>query len=579
MADRFYIFKNKKVLLGIAAAVVLILAAAAYMLFPGKSARDFYLKAEGRNFKIYSDMIKKTYKDFKEAQQPYLSANYKVRTEISADIKQKDAPPAVSGIYDVLGKCKLVADYQCNPVEKTSLTGLSLLLEKSPFVDAEIISRDKQLYFTVPVFTPGRYFGVDTERLDEVYDRFKAPVKPLRVPNPTDAANAVEFDSEEFERLASDYGKYISEHLKDKDVKYGKTVDLTISGEKTGGREVFVSLGKEDSLALLKGLAAKAGSDDAFVKLTYGNYADVSGVVDAMGIFQLINYLDRTKTLALNEEGRSLLKAFDITKDLDGFKQDLSKLFDSFNMTDGLKMTLIIDKAGNILDRTVTAKLKDTAGAEHEINIHTGTNSVKYNDYRNRYLKADIYTRTAGGETHRYFGINPAVTPSSKDGDVKGRLDFYWGIDVKNGIYSLISAKLDIDTATDPLTLKKNSLIKYAVEQQNTKEGTPDKISGEINTVSWKNNKMKTRNKTTDITFNAELPNFGITGFSAGLKLAREDRLELEPFTLPEVPSGSLVDLNTATDEELQKVQNEILASFGTFYMTNKPIIDAVMGQ
>jgi len=581
----FGFIKNKKTLIIVITLVTVIaVAAAAYFVFGQKSARDFYLEAEGRNFQQYAQIIKKTYTDFNEARQPYLAGNYKARTEITLDVNGEGSSAsdnAANGIVNVLGKCKLVVDSKNNTAEKKNLTELSLLLEKTPFLDAQIFSEGKELYFTVPVFTPDRYFKLDTSRLNEVYDRFNIPVKPLRIPSLIDAADAIKLDIGEFDSLTEEYGSFISKSIKDEDVKYGKSVEMNISGQRTKGREVSVNVDSVAFTALLNGLAAKAGSDDTFAMLTYGNFAAVSEIVDEAGIFRVFDFLDDTGMVALNDTQRELLKAVNVKKDLEGFKKELAELFNSCEFTNGVKMDLIIDSAGNILDRKAVVLMKDTAsGAEYEVNIHTGTNNLKYNDYRNRYLELEIIVKSGNKKKNQqYFRFNPTIEPSSKHKNNNGSMVISWGIDAADGMHSSTEVRLDIDASTDELTSKDNSTIKYNIELQGSNEGQPEKLSGEIKTSKWKNNKLKTRNQTTAFTINADLPDFGITGFSAVLNLAREDKLEMEAFMLPEVAAASVVDLNTATDEELNRVAEEIMGSFGTFYMTNKPIVDAVLGE
>ena len=581
----FGFIKNKKTLIIVITLVTVIaVAAAAYFVFGQKSARDFYLEAEGRNFQQYAQIIKKTYTDFNEARQPYLAGNYKARTEITLDVNGEGSSAsdnAANGIVNVLGKCKLVVDSKNNTAEKKNLTELSLLLEKTPFLDAQIFSEGKELYFTVPVFTPDRYFKLDTSRLNEVYDRFNIPVKPLRVLSLIDAADAIKLDIGEFDSLTEEYGSFISKSIKDEDVKYGKSVEMNISGQRTKGREVSVNVDSVAFTALLNGLAAKAGSDDTFAMLTYGNFAAVSEIVDEAGIFRVFDFLDDTGMVALNDTQRELLKAVNVKKDLEGFKKELAELFNSCEFTNGVKMDLIIDSAGNILDRKAVVLMKDTAsGAEYEVNIHTGTNNLKYNDYRNRYLELEIIVKSGNKKKNQqYFRFNPTIEPSSKHKNNNGSMVISWGIDAADGMHSSTEVRLDIDASTDELTSKDNSTIKYNIELQGSNEGQPEKLSGEIKTSKWKNNKLKTRNQTTAFTINADLPDFGITGFSAVLNLAREDKLEMEAFMLPEVAAASVVDLNTATDQELNRVMEEIMGSFGAFYMTNKPIVDAVLGE
>lgn len=581
----FGFLKNKKaVIVLIAAAATMAAAAAAYFLLGGKSARDLYLDAESKNFQQYAQIIKKSYTDFNESRKPYKTGNYKTRTEITLDVKSGGgtaSDKSVNGILDVADKCKLIADSKNNPTEKTNLTELSLLLEKTPFLDAEIFSKDQQLYFTVPAFTPNRYFKLDTGKLNEVYDRFNIPVKPLRVPSLVDAAGAIELDFDEFDNLTKEYGSFISKSIRDKDVKFGKSVEMNISGQKAKGREVTVNLDGAAFTALMKGLAEKAGSDDIFAKLTCGNFAAVSEIVDEAGIFRLFDYLDVTGAMALNDTEKELLKSINVKKDLDSFKKQLGELFKGCDFTDGLKMDMVIDNTGNILDRKAVAIMKNTQrGKEYEVSIHTGTNSLQYNDYRNRYLEVEVSEKSDSEKNNRqYFKFNPSIGPSSKDGGYKGSMEISWGIDDGSGVHSATAASLELDTSADELTMKENSTVKYNIEMQGNNEGQPEKLTGEIKTSKWKNNKLKTRNRTTAFAINADLPDFGITGFSAVLNLAGEDKLEPEPFKLPEVGAAKVVDLNTATDQELNKVLDETMGSFGTFYMTNKPIVDAVLGK
>ncbi len=573
---------KKRLALLIAAAAVIAVAAGAYLLLGGKSARDLYLSAENKNFQQYARFIQKTYADFKESRQPYLTGSYKTRTEITFGVNEAGglaSDKSVNGILDIAGKCKLIVDSKNNPAEKANLTQLSLLLEKTPFLDAETFSKGQQLYFTVPVFTPGRYFKVDTSRLNEVYDRFKIPIKPLRVPSLIDAASAVELDSEKFNSLTGEYGRYISQSIQDKDVQFGKPVDIDISGQQAKGREVSVNLDGAAFTALVNGLAAKAGRDDVFAQLTYGNFAAVSEIAGEAGIFRLFDYLDATGALALNDTEKELLKALNVKKDLEGFKKKLGELFKDCSFTNGMKMELILDKSGNILDRKAVTTMKNAkSGTEYEISIHTGTNSLKYNDYRNRYLEIEISTKSGEG-SRQYFKFSPKIEPASKNENYKGNMEISWGIDYDSGTHSSTRVGLDLNTSTDELTSKNNSTVKYTIEMEGNNEGQPEKLTGEIKTSQWKNNKLKTRNQTTAFTVNADLPDFGITGFSAELNLAKEDKLGLEAFDLPEVAGENVVDLNSATDIELNKVWDDIMGSFGTFYMTNKPIVDAVLGE
>lgn len=579
-------FKNKRVI--VIAAVILVLAAAVTtvcFLLPGKSAREFYFEAESRNFKKYADQIKNSYKSFYTGQEPYMTGIYKRRMEVTADIGSGNDSlfglKNAKGIFDLVKRLKLVADTKTNTADKTSMTVYSLLLEKTPFIDAEFISKDNRLLFTVPVLTPDRYFSINKDRIDEVYDRFKIPVKPKKALSLTGAANTLKFDSTEFDGIAADFGGYISQFIGEKDVKYGKNVDVVISGRKTTGREVSVTLDGKKCSGLLKGLAAKAGSDETLLKLTYGNFADLIKMLDDAGVFQLIDFLDNKGIVVLNDSERNFMNAVNIKKDIDGFKKKVEGAFNGFDSSQGLEMTLVVDKSGNILDRKASMLLENIkSGTWYNVDIHSGSNSLVYNDSRNRFLDITLKTVTAAGKNYKqHMKLDSALAPPSRNGDGRGSVILSFDSGAEGAVQSADTIRLDFDSSIDALTLKKTNAIKYDIEMKGTVTSAADKMSGTINTVSWENNKLKTKNRNTSLTLNADLPSFGIKGLTAVLNLNGEDKFGLEPFTLPEAQASNTVDLNTATDAELEKVQNEILASFGTFYITNKPIIDAVLGK
>lgn len=564
--------------------VALSIGTAAYFLLSGKTARESFLNAESKNFKKYSDQIKKTYGSINEARKPYLTGSYKIRTELTADINPGAATSESMdsvGIYDIIKKFKLIIDSTCNPVEKTGMTQLSILLEKTPFIDAQIYSKEHGLYFTVPVLTPGRYFSINTDKLDEVYDRFNIPVRPKKLTGLLDPAGVIYFNNQEFDNVATGYGKEISKAIAEKDVKYGKNVEVNISGEKVKGREIFVTPGEESSNALLRSITRKAGADDILLKLTYGNFSALAGALGDAGIFQLFDYLDKTGAMVLNDTERGFLKAISSYNDLQGFKKVLEGAMDNYMADGGIWLRLVVDRQENILEQQLTVKLKNKVdNSRYDIEIKTGTNSLKCNDYRNRSIDAAVTgTSAQGAKSRYYFKINPALEPTGNADDSRGKVEVSFGLDRDGIVQSGISATFELDSSVDKLTLKKNSIVKYTLDLQSAGTTGTNSLKGDIATTSWKNNKLKTKNSTTTLTINADLPSFGITGYSVKINLAREDKFGLEPFKLPEIPQNSVVNLNTVSDDELGKVESDILASFGTFYLTNKPIVDAVLGN
>lgn len=578
---------KKKTVLIVLAAVLAAAAvfAAVYFLSRGPSARDFYFKAEGKNFKLYADRIKKNYADFIEEQQPYLTGDHRKRLELTAEVSSGDARPFgiqnATGIFDIIKRCKLIFDTRYSPAGKKSLSEVSLLLEKTPFADAEVFTNDRQLYFTVPVLTPDRYFTLNADRIDEVYDRFGIPVKPRKIFTLSETAKTLKFDPGLFDKGTAGLGKLIKETIGEGDISYGNRTELTLSGEKVKAREVLVRLDGNKSSELLKGLAKIYAADKDLLAYTFGNAAGLSGLLDQAGLFRLFEYLDKTGTVVLNDSEKGLVSAANIKSDAAGFVKSITEAANSLSFPDGLSMKLIIDNSGNILDRTLDVPIVDArSGRSYKTAIHTGSTGIRVDDCRNRFVEVAVDSKDSAGKDYRTtVSLNSAFTPTGKSGDEDGKIELAWS-GVANGVQQgSISLKLELSGATDAATLKRKDTCRYTLEMAYAGMDKSNVISGGVDTESSRNKKLNTRNWTTDVTVKAVMPSFGVSDFSAAFRLVKEDKFGIEAFELPAVDASRTVDLNTASQEGLSKVENEILASFGVFYITNKPIIDAVLGK
>jgi hypothetical protein len=191
---------------------------------------------------------------------------------------------------------------------------------------------------------------------------------------------------------------------------------------------------------------------------------------------------------------------------------------------------------------------------------------------------------TAGaGNSGALSGVRSAelqITPvfSKADGtDTKGIVAITCAVTPQNGVKSGVDIKLDISSLMDNTALKKNDVIKYQADLFG--ESGDGSVSGEINRVTWENKKLNTLSSTAGIRVQADLPNFGIKDLSAEIKLAGEEKFGMEPFTLPQLQQSDVTDLNAAAERDLEKIRMELLASFGTFYLQNKPIFDVILGQ
>ena len=160
-------FKSRKITVILSIFFLLVIIAAAFYVFsPKKTPKEIYFDAESMNFTKYSESIKKSYKEFYASQEPYMNSRHKRRSEMTLKMEPGSDKPFglenAKSIFDLVERCKIVIDSNCNPTEEKSVSNVSLLLEKAPLIDAQIFTAGKQLGFTVPVFTPDMYFKLDT---------------------------------------------------------------------------------------------------------------------------------------------------------------------------------------------------------------------------------------------------------------------------------------------------------------------------------------------------------------------------------------------------------------------------------
>ena len=569
------------------AAAGLLLAAAAIALAVGylrtADAREFYFKAESNNFKKYSQWLEKNYTAFQEAQQPYKESAYRRRVEITADVMSGGNPFGLKHadrLSDLIKKSKLIVDTRRSPLEDTAVSDMSLLIEKAPFLDAEVFTEARNLYFTVPVLLPEKYFRADLNKIDEVYDKLSVPVRPKRLVNAADIAEALQFDEPAFDESLSALGAVFKEIISKDAVKYGQEREITISGQAVKGREVLVSLDEASATELLGRLASAAASNDTLISLTYGNFADLSAMLEDAGLFRLFDFLDKTGVVVLNESEKKLVERLNVKKDTEGFRKAITEGFSGYTLKDGMNMTLVIDRSGNILDRKLSLDLTATeSGKSFKLDIHTGSSSTNWDDCRNRFAEIKVEQPDAdsgSGSKTTVLAVH-SVFQKANGTDLKGDITINGSVTSPDGGKSGADITLAIAGGTDATTLKRHDSIKYGLMLYG--QYGDGNLDGELSMVSWKNKKLHSANRSVKLTAAANLPSFGIKDLSAEISLSGEDRLGIEPFALPDIQQGSVTDLNAATDSDLERIRMEVMASFGSFYLSNKPVFDAILGQ
>ena len=581
---------TKRLYISIVVLVAILIVFLVIKLLLPKNAVDFYINAEKRNLDRIIQWADERYTGFIKRQMPYMEETHRRRVEITANLESGGEAFGLGQtdqLSGILKKCKLIVDTKKQPQEGNSLSNLSLLVERAPFIDAELFSDKRALYATVPVLTPGKYFSARLDQLDEVYDKYSIPIKPKKLVSAVEIAQALEFDGavirNSIEKLSNIAAKYLTKNT----VKYGGNREILISGEKLNGREVLVSLDEALATALLYELADSIVDDGALIRYTYGNYANLSSLANDMGLFRLFEYMDETGTVLLNESEKALVDSLSKEKHVEDLERAFKETIRKYIIKDGFNMTLLIDNDGNILLRNVILELVNEEDNNSLIlDIGTGSSSTVFEDARNRALNLVLTEKTAdsnmgngnNGETMkvRELHILP-VFEKVKGAGTKGSVAIEYAYSSPGEERVGFDLDIDISSVQDELTLKWNKKIGFDARVfMDTGVGN---LQGELINSTWENNKLKSRNSTSEIRINVDMPFIGVHDFSVGINLAGEDRFAIEPFTLPDVQSSAVTDLNEATQEDLDKIKTEIMASFGSFYFSNKPLFDAFLGQ
>ncbi len=570
--------RTKKLILIITVAIIIAAVVyTAWSVLTRKSTEELYLDAEKKLFGEMADNIGKQYASLKEKYKPYMEEAYSTRTELSLKIAGGlesfgfDDSGAVTGILD---KSKLIVKTKTHPVKGISITEADLLLERAPFLNARLFSDPQTIWLSVPDFLPDRYFSVKRDDLEGLYDKFSIPVKPLKLISGRELAANLSFELSTFRNSAEKLADIYSGYLQGGAVADNGQKTINFGGGMAGGREVLVRLDEENATSLLRELLTAIANDDGLLLYTYGNFASISGLLDDAGLFRLFGFMDETGAMVLSDYEREILKKLNTGGDMEEFRGNLLKAAASYRLRDGIKMSVLLDKSGNIVYREVSLDFLNTeGGASFRADIAMGNGTAGYKHVGIAFREYDPGSAEEIRRTTE-LSIRSAVE-ESESSQKEGRIDIDYAI-TEGSERSEIDIGIDISDRTDEKTLKRLSNIRLEADiSGDVGEGN---IIAVIDNASWSNRKLNKSNRTTEITLDADLPFLGISGFSATMSIAVEDSFGIEDFSLPDPDESAVMDLYTASGEDLDKLEKDIMASFGSFYLNNKYIFDALLG-
>lgn len=573
------IARTRKMIL--AAAIIVFVAAVIYCIWlvqTRKSTAELYLEAEKKGFAKFVGNIEEKYASLKNKYQPYMEQAYSSRTELSLKVPgglESFGFSDADTVRDILDKTKLIVKTRNDPVKGISDTEANLLLERAPFLNARLYSDPRTIWLSIPDFLPDRYFSVQRSDLEGLYDRFSIPVKPLKLISGKEIAASLSFDGrsirESADKLADIWAGYLTD---DTVIDNGtENVKFGADGQETEGSEVLIKLDEEKATSLLKELLTAVADDDVLLAYTYGNFANLSELADDAGLFRLFRYLDETGAATLSDYEREILAKLNVRKDIEGFRESLKKTAQSYRLRNGIEMRVVLDKEGDIIYRAVSLDfISNTGGKSFRADI-----STTGGDTGSRLFELILaeYDMGSMSDIKRLTELDvDSRLNETKDSQKEGEINIRYVI-TEGSEKTGIDIGIDVSDKTDNQTMKRIRSINAEADISGVIEG---RINAAVGNTSWSNKKLNKTNSTTEIDVDADLPFLGINGLSAAMSIAGEDVFGIDDFSLPDFDSAAVMDLYAASDEDMDKLEMEIMASFGTFYLNNKYIFDALLG-
>jgi len=502
------------------------------------------------------------------------------------NIKSMDGEPFgisnAHGIFDIIGRCKLISDIKRDSTGEKTLANISLLLEKAPLADAEIFNDGDKTGIFIPVLFPDRYFIFDNGKLGDILKKLGMPGELGEVSGQSaTAAGAAAFNEEEFDRLAGEYGKFLASFIGEENVRYGKNVFVKLGEKEVRGKEVLLTLDKDDAERLFKEAAEKAGADHALLALTYGNYAELAGLAEKSGFFKAMDLLESKGLLNLNGCIKSFFGGIRAVRGIEEIKRVISDAGKRTAFPEGLKMKLIIDGSGTIIDRTAGISfIKADTGEKYALDIHTGANDAGSRGFDNFFAEITFKSSLPSGENcSEEIRISTVKTSRpGKDGRQKYETVVFYEKKNDGVIEFGAEARIEGERGSGAAYPKSgNDIIGFDMEFWGGDPQIRDRIYGDISVESSKNDKRKTVNTVAGVVLNVEMPSMGLKKTTFKLDMTREDSFAAFEFKPPALDGKKITDLSNASNEELERIMREAELSLGAFYLNNKPIVDALM--
>ncbi len=514
--------------------IVAVVAAGAYaavkVMLP-KSARFLYMRAEAAAIKGYTDSIKEAYRNAYDEKNKNAEGITGINTEVSVGIK----PGNVGGLdevkqfLEILEKLSITVEGKYDPAGQRTLADFSLNLDEVPVVAGRYIQDGSMVYLNVPAFLKDNYIKADTgkpqeimqnlgiEAADEVYSIIgnKDAVEPLK-PSEFNAA---------LDNSMKNAGSSLVEKIAEEDIQFGKTDDAE-AALGSGIKKVHVTFDEEKTKSMLSAITGAAVRHETL---------KAPGSILALYV----------PFYSLKEETTDEFKEF----------------IDSIVFTEGLSMELLIDSSNRIVSRKVSFAFRpeeEDSSAKVDISVRRNKPDTS------AFADGEAVIKLTGNEDGEQQVLALSMKSTQQEANGEGG---------RKIVSAMLSDEMTVDAVIDTVVQNgdgsgdMSSHTNFDVTVNSS--GNENKVTGTMDMKRTADEKRRIYKTELDIMAGIDMLESNTQGTVITLGIDRENMLDIGEFELPAVDAQKTYDLNSISEEDLEKLKNGLLMSLGMFLISN----------
>lgn len=320
------IFKNKKTLILVVSAVVVIAAFAVILFFNfNKDIKTKYFAAEVKYLNSKLDEMEKLQKENDDKAEKLSQGPARTRYDFSVSLRSGEIPGLIPEAVSLINSLRVIYNSRYDKTSDKNLSTVSLLLEGQNFADINLLQDENLVGVQIPILSE-MFFVSDEDKLAQALSVFGLDIPEIKVPEVTDlpVMNTVDFRS-----VLNSYIEYVKEEITEDNLA------VTSLKDDTGKYSVYkLSFSEEEFIKFIKRTSELMLSDERFVSLTIDNMNIIIEAVNASGNADLF---------------KQKLETIDPVKMLEMINETVDKL----SFKNGFTMEVKVDSSGNIMSRNV----------------------------------------------------------------------------------------------------------------------------------------------------------------------------------------------------------------------------------